>query len=81
MPRTAHSEICRFRAESGPQSNDAEMEKEWTRWENSSNGALCWNLYSVYGSYCLLKHSYIAPFLPLVLLSDLLSILQVYLLS
>ena len=36
---------------------------------------LCWNLYSVYGSYCLLKHSYIAPFLPLVLLSDLLSIL------
>ena len=41
----------------------------------------CWNLYSIYGSYCLLKHSYIAPFLPLVLLSDLLSILQVYLLS
>ena len=36
----------------------------------------CWNSYSVYGSYCLLKHSYIAPFLPLVLLSDLLSILQ-----
>ena len=36
----------------------------------------CWNSYSVYGSYCLLKHSYIAPFLPLVFLSDLLSILQ-----
>ena len=37
--------------------------------------------YSVFGSYCLPKRSYIAPFLPLVLLSDLLSILQVYLLT
>ena len=51
------------------------------RWHCEPTCMDCWNLYSIYGSYCLLKHSYIAPFLPVVLFSDLLSILQVYLLS
>ena len=32
--------------------------------------------YSIFGSYCLPKRSYIAPFLPLVLLGYLLSTLQ-----